>query len=106
MYILLSDDKHRKVRDSSKMTSGNHSCNIISRMTPKAQSTNSTEINSVQDKMQSENFFQMVGKKFFLDLILSQTEFCLVLNLSWTEFCLRLNLSWITYRSCISYAIF
>ena len=39
--------------------------------------------NAVQDKIQFENFFPMVGKKFFW------TEFCLGLNLSQTEFCLR-----------------
>ena len=61
MYIPLSDDKHRKVRDSSKKRTGN----------PRQ--------NSVQ-----KNFSPMVGGKFFFGL----------------------NLSRITYRSCISYAIF
>ena len=47
MYIPLSGDKHRKVRDSSKKCTGN----------PRQ--------NAVQDKIQSENFFLTVGK-FFL----------------------------------------
>ena len=77
MYMPLSDDTHRKVRDSSKKRTGN----------PRQ--------NSVQE------FFPNCWKKFFV-----QTEFCLGLNLSQTEFCFGLNLSRITYRSCILYAIF
>ena len=42
-YIPLSDDKHQKVRDSSKKCTGN----------PR--------------QIQSENFFPVVGKKFFSD---------------------------------------
>ena len=41
--------------------------------------------NAVHDKIQSENFFPMVGKIFFW------TEFCLEVYLSWTEFCLGLH---------------
>ena len=63
MYIPLSGDKHWKVRDSSKKVHWK------------------SETNSVWNKMQSKTkfslriFFLMVGKKIFLDWILSQTEF-------------------------------
>ena len=60
-----------------------------------------SETNSVQGKMQSENFFCDGWKRKKI-----WTEFCLGLNLSQTEFCLKLNLSRISYLSCISYAIF
>ena len=61
--------------------------------------------NVVQDKIQSENFFPMVRKKF-LDWILSQTVFVSDWILSRAEFVLDWILSWITCRSCILYAIF
>ena len=51
MYILLSDDKHRKVRDSSK-----NALEIRDKFSPRQ--------NAVQDKIQSENFFPTVGKIF------------------------------------------
>ena len=69
MYIPLSDDKHRKVRDSSKKCTGN----LRQRQ------------NAVQDKIQSENFFRWSEFFFF------QSEFCLGLNLSRTEFCFGLH---------------
>ena len=70
MYIPLSDDKHRKVRDSSKKCAGN-------------LRQFSMRQNAVQDKIQSQECFPMVRKNFF-----------------WTEFCLRLNfvLDWICLR--------
>ena len=74
MYIPLSDDKHRKVRDSSK----NHTGNL-------RQIQSKTKCSSRQNSVQE--FFSNSRKKNF------QTEFCLRLYLSWTEFCLRLNLS-------------
>ena len=67
MYIPLSDDKHRKVRDSSKKCTGN------------------------QRQIQSENFFPMVGIFFF------GLNFVLGLNLSWTEFCLGLHTAVVLY---------
>ena len=57
MYVLLSDDKHRKVKKAHWKS----------------------ETNSVGDKMQSKTkfslriFFLVVGKKKFLNLIWSQT---------------------------------
>ena len=68
MYIQLSDDGHRKVRDSSKKHTGN----------PR-QIQSETKCSPRQNSVQ-EFFFQWSEKKFF------QTEFCLRLNLSWTEF--------------------
>ena len=68
-YKNLSDDKHRKVRDSSKKCTGN----------PR-------QIQS-ETKFSPRILCQWSEKNFF------QTEFCLGLYLSWTEFCLRLNLS-------------
>ena len=90
--------------------------------------------NAVQDKIQSENFFPTVRKKFFFGLNFVLDCICLWLNFVLDWICLRLNfvsdciclrlnfvldwiLSWtkfvwdwilsrITYRSCISYAIF
>ena len=71
MYTLLSDDKHRKVRDSSRKCTGN--------------------LRQIQSETKfSLRIFSDGQKKFFFQ----------------TEFCLGLNLSRITYRSCISYAIF
>ena len=85
MYILLSDDKHRKSETAQKSA-----LEIQGKFSPRQ--------NADQDKIQSKNFFLMVGNFFFqtefcLRLYLSQTEFCLRLNLSCTEFCLKLNLS-------------
>ena len=66
MYISLSDDKHRKVRDSSKKCTGNPRQNVV------------------QDKIQSENFFPMV--RIFFRLNFLSDCICLRLNLSQTEF--------------------
>ena len=71
MYIPLSDDKHRKVQDSSKKRTGN----------PR-QIESETKCSSRQNSVQ-EFVFRWLEKKIF-----------------------RLNLSPITYRRCISYAIF
>ena len=67
MCIPLSDDKHRKVRDSSKSAL-------------EIQDKFSLRKNSVQE------FFPMVRIFFW-------TEFCLGLYLSWTEFCLGLHIA-------------
>ena len=67
MYIPLSDDKHRKVQDSSKKLTEN--LNQIQ-----------SETKLVRDKIQSENFFLMVGKKFFFRLNFVSDRICFGLN--------------------------
>ena len=80
MYIPLSDDKHRKVRDCSK-----NALEIWDKF--------SLRQNSVPRIMVGKKSF--IGMNFVWDWILSRTDFCL-----------GLILYPITYRSCISYAIF
>ena len=67
MYIPLSDDKHRKVQESSKKCTGNLRQN-------QSETKCSPRQNSVQE-------FFSDGWKFFF-----WTKFCLGLYLSWTEF--------------------
>ena len=78
MYILLSDDKHRKVQDSSKKCTGNL-----------RQIQSETKCSPRQISVQ--DFFPDGWKIFFFQLNLSQTAFCLRLILSQTEFCLGLH---------------
>ena len=74
-YIPLNNDKHRKVRDSSKKHTGN----------PR-QIQSKTKCSPRQNSVQE--FFPDSQKNFVF-----QTEFCLRLYLSWTEFCLGLHTS-------------
>ena len=67
MYLPLSDDKHRKVRDNLKKKCTGNPRQI--------QSESQTET-----KCSLRFFSLMVGKKFFFGLNLSQTEFCLGLH--------------------------
>ena len=55
MYVPLTDDKHRKVRDSSKKCTGN-----LRQFSPRQ--------NAVQDKIQSKIFFSNGQEKIFFRL--------------------------------------